>query len=108
MTARGRLYYQYLKNRDGSHKAQRDIKAKLIESFTVPKEAEDEIDMPIEFNIPDKVYFLDYTFENNKAIRIMFHHDGLMISSDDDMKVISNENLVGIEIEEKRGDESER
>lgn len=65
MTARGKLYMGFLKNKDGSEK--KDITLKQMESFSV-REGKDPI------------FLLDYHFENGTTYTITFFENSLHIS----------------------------
>ena len=67
MTARGKLYMGFLKNKDGSEK--KDITLKQMESFSV-REGKDPI------------FLLDYHFENGTTYTITFFENSLHISGD--------------------------
>lgn len=67
MTARGKLYMGFLKNKDGTEK--KDITLKQMESFSV-REGKDPI------------FLLDYHFENGTTYTITFFENSLHISGD--------------------------
>ena len=67
MTARGKLYMGFLKNKDGTDKE--EITLKQMESFSV-REGKDPI------------FMLDYNFENGTTYTITFFENSLHISGD--------------------------
>src|SRR5579875_1473181 len=73
MTTRGRLFYQYSKNRDGSEKLEEDIKGKMFASFTVPSEAN---------NPEGKIYYLTLDFDNGTSIFLRFDADMLVVNTE--------------------------
>lgn len=73
MATRGRLFYQYSKNRDGSEKLEENIKSKMFASFTVPRE---------EDNSEGKKYFLTLDFDNGTSMILRFDKDMLIVNTE--------------------------
>lgn len=66
MPGRGRLYYQFNRNRDGSVKEIDQLVAKLIDSFYV-----DDSDQ-FYGEVPQKTYLFDYEFSDEIEVRMIF------------------------------------
>jgi hypothetical protein len=94
MAGRGRLYYQFNRNRDGSLKEEDQLKAKLIDSFYVADSEEFRND------VPQKTYLFDYEFSDGTEVRMIFHADAIGLNFNNEAFILTPDlisNLIAMQ-----------